>query len=66
MATDPHLDRTLEMLGEAVEPPESADVEAAREIAERRRALDEYVRLGQPTADLAEELETLQRYRRQA
>jgi len=35
MATDPHLDRTLEMLGEVVEPRVSEDVEAAREIAER-------------------------------
>ena len=35
MATDPQLERTLEMLGEVVEPRVSEDVEAAREIAER-------------------------------
>lgn len=38
----------------------------AAEVAERRRAVEEYVRLGQPTADLEIELATLQRYRRSA
>lgn len=45
-----------------------ADIDAviAAEIDDRQRALAEYARLGQPTADLAEELEVLRRYRRQA
>ena len=43
-----------------------ADIDAviAREIGERQRALDDYARLGQPTDDLAQELATLERYRR--
>ena len=43
-----------------------ADIDAviAREIGERQRALDEYAALGQPTAGLAAELATLERYRR--
>ena len=45
---------------------EDIDRVIAGEIEERRRARDEYARLGRPTDDLTTELATLERYRRRA
>ncbi len=66
----PVADRPYQVVEGSADVPRRAlgvaDIDAVigAEIGERRRAIDEYTRLGEPTAGLAQEVATLERYRR--